>query len=148
MENSVHLLETTLRDGSYEIDFQFTPDDTALIAAALDHAGVKYIEICHGAGVGINRWSVSHFKIRQTTPDEGHLAAAQAVIQKASWGVLMVIGSSFAPVDHHWQAKHSIIAARLGVAGLEDRCGQELDLTREVTHHRRQRDAGVRGDAL
>jgi len=46
------ILDCTIRDGSYAIDFKFTAADTALIAGLLDRAGVPYIEIGHGLGLG------------------------------------------------------------------------------------------------
>lgn len=46
------ILDCTIRDGSYAIDFKFTAADTALIAGLLDKAGVRYIEIGHGLGLG------------------------------------------------------------------------------------------------
>ena len=36
----VQILDTTLRDGSYVIDFQFTAQDTAMIASTLEFAGI------------------------------------------------------------------------------------------------------------
>ncbi|OIQ50058.1 4-hydroxy-2-oxovalerate aldolase [Pseudodesulfovibrio hydrargyri] len=53
--NSVHLLECTLRDGSYAVDFQFTRSDTALLTGVLAGLGFKYIEIGHGLGLGAAR---------------------------------------------------------------------------------------------
>src|SRR3712207_9025639 len=38
------ILETTLRDGSYVIEFQFTESDTAFICAELDAAGFELID--------------------------------------------------------------------------------------------------------
>ena len=55
MTNPVELLDTTLRDGSYIIDFQFTAEDTALIASALESAGIRVIEVGHGLGLGAAR---------------------------------------------------------------------------------------------
>lgn len=46
------ILDCTIRDGSYAIDFKFTAADTALIAGLLDNAGLRYIEIGHGLGLG------------------------------------------------------------------------------------------------
>lgn len=46
------ILDCTIRDGSYAIDFKFTAADTALVAALLDEAGTQYIEIGHGLGLG------------------------------------------------------------------------------------------------
>jgi hypothetical protein len=59
-DRTVHLLETTLRDGSYEVDFQFTAEDTAILAGGLDNAGISYIEVRHGMGVGNQLWGPSH----------------------------------------------------------------------------------------
>ena len=44
------ILEVTLRDGSYLIDFQFTAEDTANIASALENVGFRWIEVGHGLG--------------------------------------------------------------------------------------------------
>jgi 4-hydroxy 2-oxovalerate aldolase len=35
------ILEVTLRDGSYLIDFQFTAEDTANIASSLENVGSR-----------------------------------------------------------------------------------------------------------
>lgn len=45
------ILEVTLRDGSYLVDFQFTADDTAMIASAPEPAGFRWIEVGHGVGL-------------------------------------------------------------------------------------------------
>ncbi len=52
MATSPIILDCTIRDGSYAIDFKFTAADTALIAGLLDAAGLRYIEIGHGLGLG------------------------------------------------------------------------------------------------
>jgi 4-hydroxy 2-oxovalerate aldolase len=46
------ILDCTIRDGSYAIDFKFTAADTALVAGLLDAAGIRYIEVGHGLGLG------------------------------------------------------------------------------------------------
>ena len=46
------ILEVTLRDGSYAIDFKFTASDTELISRALENVGFEMIEIGHGVGLG------------------------------------------------------------------------------------------------
>ncbi len=38
-DNGPNILDVTLRDGSYLIDFQFTAQDTAMIASALESVG-------------------------------------------------------------------------------------------------------------
>lgn len=46
------LLDCTIRDGSYAIDFKFTAADTALIAGSLEQIGLGWIEVGHGLGLG------------------------------------------------------------------------------------------------
>lgn len=46
------ILDCTLRDGSYEIDFKFTSSETTSLVHALSNSGVKLIEIGHGVGIG------------------------------------------------------------------------------------------------
>ena len=48
----VQILECTLRDGSYAVDFKFTENDTAILAGALGRLGFQWIEIGHGLGLG------------------------------------------------------------------------------------------------
>ena len=49
------ILEVTLRDGSYLIDFQFTAEDTFVISSALESVGFRWIEVGHGVGLGAAR---------------------------------------------------------------------------------------------
>jgi 4-hydroxy-2-oxovalerate aldolase len=48
---SICVLDCTLRDGSYPIDFQFTVDDTRTIVNGLESSGIEYIEVGHGLGL-------------------------------------------------------------------------------------------------
>jgi len=47
-----NLLDATLRDGSFLIKYQFTLDHVKKIVAGLDQAGVNYIEVANGNGIG------------------------------------------------------------------------------------------------
>ena len=49
---SVEIMECTLRDGSYAVDFKFTENDTAILAGALGRLGIRWIEVGHGLGLG------------------------------------------------------------------------------------------------
>ncbi|MFZ0478923.1 MAG: hypothetical protein WAL71_07215 [Terriglobales bacterium] len=51
----IEILECTLRDGSYAVDFKFTERDTALLAGVLSKLGFKWIEVGHGLGLGAAR---------------------------------------------------------------------------------------------
>ncbi|MGK5093306.1 hypothetical protein WDW89_15000 [Deltaproteobacteria bacterium TL4] len=51
MNKQICLLDCTLRDGSYVINYQFTAEDTYLIAHSLAQANIQYIEVGHGLGL-------------------------------------------------------------------------------------------------
>ncbi|MDP9067824.1 MAG: hypothetical protein M3N53_05695 [Actinomycetota bacterium] len=85
---AVQLLDTTIRDGSYVVDFQFTARDTAVIAAALDDAGVELIEVGHGLGLNASE-ATEH---RAADSDAAYIEAALAVVKAASCGVFFIPG--------------------------------------------------------
>lgn len=84
----LRLLDTTLRDGSYIVDFQFTTADTAIIGGALDANGVPLIEVGHGIGIGAYR-DARH---RAAATDEEYAAAAAVAIRRAQWGMFCIPG--------------------------------------------------------
>jgi len=84
----ITILDTTLRDGSYAIDFKFSMDDTKRIASALEKAGVRQIEVGHGWG--LNAESAGLGKALQT--DEEYVIAARSVISKAIFGCFFIPG--------------------------------------------------------
>jgi len=81
------ILECTLRDGSYMIDYQFTAKDTAIISAALQNAGFRYIEIGHGLGL-----NASSCKGKAAETDEVYLRTAQEILTKAKYGMFFIPG--------------------------------------------------------
>jgi len=85
---SVEILECTLRDGSYAVDFQFTPRDTATIALALERAGVRLIEVGHGLGLG----AAARGKGEAASSDEQYLAAVAGALTRAAWGMFHIPG--------------------------------------------------------
>lgn len=87
-ETPVQLLDTTIRDGSYVVDFQFTARDTAVIAAALDDAGIDFIEIGHG--LGLNASDATEHRAADT--DAAYIEAALAVVNHAKCGVFFIPG--------------------------------------------------------
>jgi 4-hydroxy 2-oxovalerate aldolase len=52
MSGDVRLVDVTLRDGMHAVDHQFTPDQMADVAAALDAADMDVVEMSHGDGMG------------------------------------------------------------------------------------------------
>jgi len=82
------ILEVTLRDGSYLIDFQFTAEDTATIAAALESIGFRWIEVGHGLGLNASQSG----KGMAAATDEEYLEAAAQALQHAKWGMFFIPG--------------------------------------------------------
>jgi 4-hydroxy 2-oxovalerate aldolase len=46
------LVDTSLRDGMHSVSHSFTPEQMAAVAAALDPAGLRLLEVAHGDGLG------------------------------------------------------------------------------------------------
>lgn len=82
------ILDTTLRDGSYVINFQFTARDTAIIAAQLENVGFDLIEIGHGVGLGASQRGYG----AAAESDEAYLAAAAGALKRARWGMFCIPG--------------------------------------------------------
>src|SRR6478609_965790 len=82
------VLEVTLRDGSYLIDFQFTAEDTATIAAALEGIGFRWIEVGHGLGLNASKAG----KGVAAATDEEYLEAAGGALKRAKWGMFFIPG--------------------------------------------------------
>lgn len=85
--NKIHVLDTTLRDGSYAVNFSFTAGDTSLIVGELADAGVEFIEIGHGIGLGANK---GENKAAET--DCAYIEAANQTKGNAKCGVFCIPG--------------------------------------------------------
>ena len=73
LSKKIKILDTTLRDGSYTVNFSFTIDDTISICSGLERSGIEFIEIGHG--LGFNASNSGHGKSAQT--DEEYMIAAK-----------------------------------------------------------------------
>ena len=82
------ILEVTLRDGSYVIDFKFTAKDTELIGKALEDVGFEMIEIGHGVGLGATKKGIG----KASESDETYLKVGSETFSKASWGMFCIPG--------------------------------------------------------
>ena len=82
------ILETTLRDGSYVINFQFTASDTEVIAGELDRLGFPFIEVGHGIGLGASEAGMG----QAAETDEGYMRAAAKAVKQARWGMFCIPG--------------------------------------------------------
>ncbi|WP_204081158.1 4-hydroxy-2-oxovalerate aldolase [Mycobacterium riyadhense] len=79
------ILDTTVRDGSYAVNFQYTEADVRRIVGDLDAAGVPYIEIGHGVTIGA---TAAQGIAAQT--DEEYFRAARSVVLNAKLGAVIV----------------------------------------------------------
>jgi 4-hydroxy 2-oxovalerate aldolase len=84
----LHLVDTTLRDGSHALSHNYTVEMVEKIAKGLDDSGVYLIELSHGDGLGGSSFTYGFSK----TDEFELLKAAKAQINKAKLGVLLLPG--------------------------------------------------------
>ena len=87
MNNKITILDTTLRDGSYTIGYQFSLQDNVIISSGLERAGVELIEIGHGTGLGSSRKSNT-----QAYSDVEYMKSVRDTIKKSSYGFFFIPG--------------------------------------------------------
>ena len=88
MKTDMKLMDVTLRDGSYSINFQFSESDTSTLCKGLEEAGIEYIEIGHG--MGLNASSAQNGEA--LCSDEEYLYAAQQTCSGAKFGMFCIPG--------------------------------------------------------
>ena len=103
------ILEVTLRDGSYLIDFQFTAEDTATIGAALESIGFRWIEVGHGLGLNASQSG----KGLAAATDEEYMEAAAQALKHAKWGMFFIPGIG-REEDIRLAARHGMSFLRVG----------------------------------
>lgn len=84
----VEILECTLRDGSYAVDFKFTENDTAILAGILGRLGFRWIEVGHGVGLG----AMKAGKGSMPATDERLIEAAKRAAPSAQIGCFFIPG--------------------------------------------------------
>jgi len=87
-KSRVEILECTLRDGSYAVDFKFTENDTAVLAGVLGRLGVGWIEVGHGLGLG----AMKAGKGAMPSSDERLIEVAKRAAPKAQIGCFFIPG--------------------------------------------------------
>lgn len=92
--HNLRLLDCTLRDGSYAINFQFTVQDTADICRGLEAAGFDLIEVGHGVGFGASEKGLGC----AAETDEAYVRAAAETLSRAKFGAFCIPG--VATLDH------------------------------------------------
>lgn len=86
MTNKTQIMDVTLRDGSYAINFQFSEYETEKICSLVYDAGIEYVEIGHGVGLD---GSSTQNGIALCTDDE-YLEAARKGAYGAKYGMFCI----------------------------------------------------------
>lgn len=87
-ERTIEILDTTLRDGSYANNFQFTAGQTRALCRNLEEAGIRLIEVGHG--IGLNAGTSGYEEAIAT--DKAYMEAASEACDEADWGMFCVPG--------------------------------------------------------
>ncbi|MCL1913037.1 MAG: 4-hydroxy-2-oxovalerate aldolase [Eubacteriaceae bacterium] len=88
MGKKIHIVDTTLRDGSHAVAHSFTPGQVSAIASGLDSCGLEYIEFSHGDGIAGSTYNFGFSKY-----DEMDLLREAAnAIKNAKLTVLLIPG--------------------------------------------------------
>lgn len=88
-KNSPIIMDCTLRDGSYSIDFQFNKKDTKMIVNKISTAGISLVEVGHGIGLGASK---KGFGVAASTDEEYCKSAAEGISKNSNWGVFCIPG--------------------------------------------------------
>jgi len=84
----IHILDTTLRDGSHAVSHQFTLEQVKNVAKGLEDAGIEYIEITHGDGLAGSSYNYGF----SLFSDEEYIKAAAPYLKKSKLTVLLIPG--------------------------------------------------------
>lgn len=84
----ISILDCTLRDGSYAIDYKFTALDTFLVSFGLEKAGFQWIEIGHGLGLGASEAG----KGKAACTDREYLEVIKSSLSPSKFGMFFIPG--------------------------------------------------------
>ncbi len=84
----LNILDTTIRDGSYAVDFKFSCGDVRDLVRRSEQIGMQYIEIGHG--LGLNASSAEHGWALHT--DIEYMDAARQTAKTAKLGLFCIPG--------------------------------------------------------
>jgi 4-hydroxy 2-oxovalerate aldolase len=129
-DKPIKITEVSLRDGSHAVNHQFTEDQVRSVVRALDDAGMHYIEVCHGDGLGgstiqYGKSLVDEMKLIEAAVDEAKNSCI-AVLQLPGIGTVnelkqaRSLGAGLVRVATHVteadvSAQHINIARELGM---------------------------------
>ncbi len=104
----INILDCTIRDGSYAIDYNFTLKDVVVIGKNLEDLGFKFIEIGHGVGFG---GSPNYGK--SIASDKEYCKMASAMFKKSKWGMFFIPGIG-KKEDLNTASEHGMGFVRIG----------------------------------
>lgn len=81
---SIKIIDCTLRDGSHAINYQFNEELTKKILLGLEEAGIQWIEMGHGKGLGASK----KCKKPAALSDEMYIDLAKNCLTKSNFGFL------------------------------------------------------------
>ena len=106
----VNLLDTTIRDGSYAIDFKFSVKDVRDLVGRAERIGIRYIEIGHG--LGLNASSAEHGWALET--DNAYMDVARKTAKNAKLGLFCIPGiARLADIEN--AKEHGMDFLRVGI---------------------------------
>lgn len=93
----IKIIENTLRDGSYLVDFNIDKDQTSNISGGLSRLGFDFIEVGHGLGLG----AYNNIKCGLSKEDDfTYITSAVQVSPNSSIGVFFIPGiGTFEDID-------------------------------------------------
>lgn len=104
------ILDTTIRDGSYAVDFKFSCQDVENIVSKSSRLGIEYIEIGHGQG--LNASGAEHGYALHS--DVEYMRAARKVSDTAKLGMFCIPGIARLE-DLHAAKENGMNFIRIGV---------------------------------
>jgi 4-hydroxy 2-oxovalerate aldolase len=85
---AVEILDCTLRDGSYSVDFKFTEETIRAVLAGLENSGIGLVELGHGLGLNAGE-ALSRPSL---VTDERCFAIAAETLRRTDWGMFCIPG--------------------------------------------------------
>lgn len=124
----VRLIDSTLRDGMHAVSHQFRPEDAATVAEALDLAGVPYVEVSHGDGLGGSSFNYGF----AAATDADYLDAVAPRLKNARLAVLLIPGIG-TKTDLERARDHGAAMARIATHCTEaDIAEQHIGLAKQL----------------
>jgi len=84
----IHVVDTTLRDGSHAVSHSYSSEQVKAIAAGLERAHVEYVEVSHGDGLSGSSYNYGF----SSSHEEDLLAAVSSQLHEAKLTVLLLPG--------------------------------------------------------